>query len=96
MGTTVTLIELIRDLDSLDEGSTIYAAEPWAENSKAILGPEPEAGGLPTQAAKLGLKYFLEVFIAQDLLEGWTANLDAEPTLQEKCARIIKYAITDA
>ena len=96
MGEIMTLIEVVGDLESLEEGATIYAAEPWRENSEATVAAEPETGGLPTEAAELGLKYFLEVFIARDFLAGWTANLDAEPTLQEKCARIIKYAITDA
>jgi len=90
------LIEAIRDLDSLDEESTIYAAEPWNENSEAIVAREPEAGGLPSEAERLGLKYFLEVFIAREVIEGWMSNLDAQPTLQQKCARLIKYAITDA
>ncbi len=92
----MTLIEAIRDLDSFDEEATIYAAEPWTETSTVLIAPELAAGGLPTEAAKLGLKYFLEVFIARDFLEGWTGNLKAEPTLEEKCARLIKYAITDA
>lgn len=90
------LIEVIQNLDSLDGESTIYAAEPWTENSEAIVAREPESGGLPTEAEKLGLKYFLEVFIARDFLEGWMSNLDAQPTLQEKCARLIKYSMTDA
>jgi hypothetical protein len=92
----MTLIEAIRDLGSFDGENTIYAAEPWNETSTVIIAPEPAAGGLPTEAAKLGLKYFIEVFIARDFLEGWTGNLEAEPTLKEKCAKLIRYAITDA
>jgi hypothetical protein len=83
-------------LDSLDEGGTLYAAEPWAEDSQAVVAPEPDHGGLPADAQKLGLKYFLEVFIARDFLEAWVTNLGREPTLQEKCSRLIQYAITDA
>jgi hypothetical protein len=96
MGTMMKLIEAIRNLDALDDESTIYAAEPWAENSEAIVAREPESGRLPPEAERLGLKYFLEVFIARDFLEGWLSNLDARPTLQQKCARLIKYAATDA
>jgi hypothetical protein len=92
----MTLLEAIRDLDSLDEGSTIYAAEPWSADSQAVVAPEPDTGGLPAEARKPGLKYFLEVFVARDFLEGWVGNLDAEPTTQEKVARLIQYAITDA
>lgn len=90
------LIDAVRDLDSLDKGSTIYAAEPWAEDSPAVVSPEPDPGGVPGDAQELGMKYFLEVFLARDFLVGWAANLKAEPTLQEKCARLIQYAITDA
>lgn len=96
MGETMKLIEVVRDLASLDEASTIYASEPWTPDSEVVVTPEPASGGLPEEAKRLGLKYFLEVFIARDFIEGWTANLDKEPTLQEKCARMIKYAITDA
>ncbi len=90
------LIEAIRDLDSLDEEGTIYASPPWAEKSEAIVAHQPETSGLPIEAERLGLTYFLEVFIARDFVESWMANLDAQPTLKEKCARLIQYAATDA
>ena len=47
-------------------------------------------------AERLNLKYFLEVFIARDFIESWTANCDTQPTLQQKCARLIEYAANDA
>ena len=96
MGKTMTLLEAIRDLEALDDESTMYAAEPWTENSETIVAREPESGGLPGEAEKLHLAYFLEVFIARDLLEGWATNLGVEPTVREKCARLIQYAINDA
>jgi hypothetical protein len=96
MGATMTLLEVIRDLSSLDESDTIYAVEPWTENSEVILAPEQAVGGLPESVKKLGMKYFLEVNLARDFIEGWKANLNFEPNLHEKCARIIKYAVTDA
>lgn len=92
----MTLGEAIRDLSSLDEESTIYAAEPWGINSEVVVAPEPDAGGIPMDAQRLGLKYFLEVFIARDFLTGWLENLDAAPTIDDQCARLIQYAITDA
>jgi hypothetical protein len=90
------LLELVRTLDSLDIESTIYALEPWTENSKALVASEPDSGGLPADAKELGLKYFLELFIARQFLEDWVGSLGTEPTLQEKCARLIQYAINDA
>lgn len=92
----ITLFEAVENLDTLDNESTIYAAQPWAPSSVAVVAPEPVSGGLPPEAEQQALKYFLEVFIARNFLEDWSANLDAQPTLQEKCARLIQYAITDA
>ena len=96
MGQKMKLIELIRDLDALDEQCTIYASQPWTETSEAIAAHEPEAGGTPNEAERLGLKYFLEVFIAREFIEGWMANYDTQPTLRQKCARLIEYATNDA
>jgi hypothetical protein len=90
----LTLLEAVRDLASFDNAGTIYAAEPFTENSDVIVTAEPESRALSKEAEERGLKYFLEVFIARDVLEDWVT--DTEPTLPEKCARIIEYAITDA
>jgi hypothetical protein len=90
----LTLLEAVRDLASLDDTSTIYAAEPFTENSEVLVAAEQQSRTLPKEVEERGLKYFLEVFIAREVLEDWVT--DAEPTLQEKCARIIQYANTDA
>ena len=95
-GNNMTLLEIIRDLESLDNEGIICARKPWTENSEAIVIVEPQARRLPAEAERLGMDYFLDVFIVREFLEDWTANLDAEPTLQQKWARVIKYAITDA
>ena len=92
----MTLLKIVQELDSLDRESTIYATEPWMENSKSMVLREPESGGLPTEAEKLGLRYFLEVFIAQDFIKEWTASLNSVPTPQQKCLRLIQYATNDA
>jgi len=96
MGTIMKLIDVIRELESFDKEGIICATAPWTENSPAIVIVEPKARRLPAEAERLGMKYFLEVLIARDLLEDWIANVASPPTLQEKCARLIKYAITDA
>jgi hypothetical protein len=92
----MTLLEAVDKLDSLNKASTIFAAEPWTANSQVIVATEPDSDGVPEEARKLGLKYFLEIFVAREFLEGWIANKKPEPTVHEKCARLIKYAITDA
>lgn len=92
----MTLIEAVRDLGSFDRERTIYAALPWSMNSLVIVEYEPLSGGLPKEAEELGLKYFIEVFIAFDFLEDWVKSCDATPSLKEKCDRLIQYAINDA
>lgn len=96
MGKMMSLFEVIRDLDSFDEGATIYAREPWTKDSRAIVVPEPDTGGVPVEAAEANLEYFLEVSIAREFFEGWTANSDSEPSPLQKCERLITYAMTDA
>jgi hypothetical protein len=88
------LVEAIRDLDSLDAEATIYGSRPWSENSEAAVAREPQFGGILMLPPDMS--YFLEVFIARDFLSDWAANLDVQPTLQQKCARVIQYAVTDA
>jgi hypothetical protein len=92
----MTLNSVIADLGALDEAATIYAAEPWTGDSTALVAQEPSAGGLPPEAEGAGLKYFIEVAIARDFLEGWIASLNHMPSPQEMCDRLIRYAVTDA
>src|SRR5690348_3187105 len=93
---TMTLLEAIRDIRKWDEDSTVYAAESWAADSQVIVMPEPESGGLPKEAQRLGLSYFLEVHIARDFLEDWLGALSTQPTEEQTCERLIQYALTDA
>lgn len=92
----MTLLDAVERLDSLDDDSTIYAAEPWTEASHAITVTEPDRRFPAAQLTRVGLRYFLEVSIARDFLDGWTTNVAQAPSLQEKCARLIKYATNDA
>ena len=91
----IALIKIIQELEDFDNESTIYAANPWTENSKALVLSEPESGELPPEAKKLDLKYFLEISIARNFLEDWTANLNTQPTIQQKFARLLQYATQD-
>ena len=95
-GATMTLVDAVSQLDSLDGESTIYASEPWTVRSKVIVAREPELGGLPKDAEDMDLKYFLEVFVAREFRDGWIANLEEPPNTAEKTARLIQYAVNDA
>jgi hypothetical protein len=89
----MTLLEAVESLNSLDDQSTIYAAEPWTATSQTIVANEAK-GDLTVALQEGGLKYFLEVFVAREVLEDWIT--DTEPTLQDKCVRLIQYAKNDA
>jgi hypothetical protein len=88
------LIQIVGDLSSFDTESTIYASEPWTTECEGIVAPESEMP--PPVLERLNMKYFLEVFIARDFLDDWIASLEKPPTLQERCARLIHYALYDA
>jgi hypothetical protein len=92
----VTLTDAIRDLSFFDDESTIYAAKPWSAASQVVIAREGEAGGPPQEVQDLGLKYFLEVFVARDVLEDSTGNHPVEATIQDKVRRLIRYAEADA
>jgi hypothetical protein len=91
------LIQIVGDLPSFDTDdteSTIYASEPWNTDCEATVAPESKMP--PSVLERLKMKYFLEVFVARDFLDDWTASLEKAPTLEERCARLIHYAIYDA
>lgn len=107
MGQIVKLIELVERLDELDDEEAIniiFAREPWTVDSDAMVVPDPDPDPdaepvpdqIPPEAAEAGMTYFLEVFIAREVAEGWTASLDEKPTLAATCRRVIEYAINDA
>ena len=99
MGQIVKLIELVERLAELDDEDTIYASEPWTEDSDAMVGLEDQDRkpfGIPIEAAEAGMAYFIEAFIAREFVEAWIASLDEKPTLAAICQRLIQYAINDA
>ena len=88
----MTLLEIIRDLESFSEDDTIYASEPWIEESTAAVLREPDDGALPSEANQLGAVYFLEIFTAREIMKDFPTTF----TLEDKCARLIRYARDDA
>lgn len=89
------LLDAIENIEQLDSEHTLYAAEPWNKDSAVVIAMEPDDGGLPDEAARLGCKYFLEVFIAKDFIEDWRATQAGTPSPEEKCTRLVEYAVND-
>ena len=57
---------------------------------------EPEEGGLPPEPANAGIKYFLEIFTANEVVEGFLMYENKNPSASDICQRIIYYAINYA
>jgi hypothetical protein len=87
------LIDVVGALVSFDRQNTIYASESWTPDCEATVAPESAMP--PVKLERLKMKYFLEVFIARDVLDDWTVSVES-PLLRESCARLIHYAIYDA
>jgi hypothetical protein len=90
-GGVLKLRDVVAQIQSFDDELTIYAAPEWSPDSTVVIGPEPDGGGVPPEAASEGMRYFLEIFIAKEVLDGLQA-LD----LEARTKRLIQYAITDA
>ncbi len=88
----ITLLDVVSALASADPEATIYAAEPVAPHSAAMVCVEPEDGGSPA-----GFAYLLEVNLARDVLNVWAQwRDDRAPTLDDAARAIIYYAEHDA
>lgn len=83
------LIDIVANLDDLDTSACLYVARPRTPTSPAAVvgrGESPE-----------GLEYFLEVNLARDAVEVWTAWRNGRrQTVGEMCEAIIYYADNDA
>jgi hypothetical protein len=96
MGQVRTLIDIIENLASFSHEDTIYACEPWTENSNAMVALEPDEGGVPPEAASAGMTYFLEIFIATEVIEGCVKALGEGRSTSWLCQKVIYYATYDA
>ena len=88
--------DLVQTLPELDVEHTIYARAPWSENSEAIVAAENADGRPPGAAVQAGLQYFLEVSVAREFIEDWSASLTGRATTSATVQRLIKYAENDA
>lgn len=84
----MNLYEIIKNIDSYSIEDTIYSEEPWSIYSPSLVINEEANSELTNQTKK----YFLEVFLVKELLD----NLPSKLSLEQKCNRIIDYAINDA
>lgn len=95
MGEITTLLQIIDGLHGSDDDATIYAIEPWRKDSPALLVSEESHEPFKVVG---GTKYtyFLEVSLSKQFLSEYTTHAEQSPSLEQKCERLIQYAIDDA
>jgi hypothetical protein len=87
-----TLRDIVNALDELDEDATIYTDGRSPAAQALVLDPREAS-----KAKDAGLRYFLEVALARDAVDVWSAwRAGAEPTVDDKLLAISYYAEHDA
>jgi hypothetical protein len=87
-----TLRDVVGALDELDEDAVIYTDGSSPAAQAVVLD---ESGAAAAKAK--GLRYFLEVALARDAVDVWSAWRDgAAPTIDDKLMAISYYALNDA
>ncbi len=90
------LIDVVKNLKILDSELTIYAKQPWGVTSYCEVALEPEDGSYPEVFERKDLEYFIEIFIADEFVDGWNEGFSHTPTVEEQTSRLIQYAENDA
>jgi hypothetical protein len=91
----MTLADVIRQIDQLDDGLCIYATPRWRADSPALVAPEPRDGGLPAEAK--GMTYLIGLRQARRAIAARSAwHPEQELDLQDRCKAVIYYAVYDA
>ncbi|MER9602603.1 hypothetical protein [Mesorhizobium sp. M7A.F.Ca.US.010.02.1.1] len=82
-GEKMKVLDIVGRLSEFDEEDpvyaaepTIYAAEPWTEDSDAMVLPQQDGVLVPAEAAKEGLAYFLEINLAIEITEALVASAE--------------------
>jgi hypothetical protein len=95
----MTLGEALRQLRQFDEEPvswqepSIYAEEPLQVSSSAVVEWSMPKGGLPAEAAKQLLYYFVGVRKALDLLGDDYERLLCTDQIEEMCALLAKRVV---
>ena len=90
---SVRLQELIANLEQLDDAYIICAMKPWSPDASAQLALPDENEAVPDDVKLCGFSYFLEVYIAKEVLEVFA---EKPPSVDEKVRLLIEYAENDA
>jgi hypothetical protein len=89
-----SLAEIVDQLDLLDSDAVIFAEQPWRGETRAMVVAVDDDEPVAEQQ---GLIYLLELDLAREVLEVWSAwRNDRQPSLDDAVAAIVYYAQRDA
>lgn len=91
-----SLADIVGQVDGYDSDAVIFVEAPWGGDARAtvVAADDAEAG---LMAEQQGMNYFLEVHLAREMLEVWSAWRDnRRPSLADAVAASIYYAQRDA
>lgn len=93
---TFLLSELLEKLNDFDDSSIIYAERnpELSANSRAVICSRSENGQIINEPKDLS--YFLEVYIAKEVIEMWKERCGRYPSTEDKYQAVIYYAENDA
>ena len=87
------LFEALDLIESLDGQDVIFAVEPWTFQSEATIGRLDNEYRVPKKITDLGYSYFMDVFVALEVLQGFDhSTLD----VQQRREVLLHYAKFDA
>ena len=95
-GEMTTLLEITAQLPSFEASKAIYAAAPWKPASVVVVAGESPDGSLPAEARALSCRFFLDVAFCRAAMIGFRAWLKREPTPEERCIELIRWASKSA
>ena len=88
------LQEALDQVGQLSDDKVIFARRPWTLDTEAEIGTlEGENLSVPQEVRNRGFEYFLDVSVAQEVLEVFG---NREPTVDEMHALLSHYAEHDA
>ena len=93
-----TLRDVVKWLKGAEESEvstkTIFLRSPWTADAEARVVEQDEKGGLPQDVLSEGLKYFLEISVAIEVLE--VLRDRRKSTTEDACRLLLYYAEYDA
>jgi hypothetical protein len=92
----LTFYDVVLEADNFGEELGVYALMPWNKDSVTIVCHPEEQTGLFAVVDGIRYDYLIQISILCEIFDGLSRMLGREATIDEKCDRIIEYAMDDA